>query len=208
MKNATTMPDKHALLTIAELATRFSLPESTARYYCKRFLDYLPHVGEGKRRRYRSGAVAVFAIVLEEMKKNKNAMAVEAVLSSKFPKNIAVIQTIPQAQQQNSSTAIAPAIMAYPGVDATRFLDLMEQQASAMTSIANALVSINARETAILELEQALKQKNDELALLRKEVEQVKALQGEAEKLHQQDLDQMRKWLGRIATDQGSAKGA
>ena len=38
--------------SISDLARRFGLPESTARFYCKRFRDFLPHAGEGKRRRY------------------------------------------------------------------------------------------------------------------------------------------------------------
>lgn len=206
MKNATSTPDSNALLTIAELATRFSLPESTARYYCKRFLDYLPHVGEGKRRRYRSGAVAVFAVILDEMKKNKNAMAVEAVLSSSFPKNIDVVSIKPQAQQQSSNIATQAAVPVQTGLDPGRFLALMEQQANAMASIASALGSINAREHVIRELEQTLKERDKELTELRKEVEQVRILQTESEKLHQQDLDQMRKWLGRIAAEQGPAK--
>ncbi len=206
MKNATSVHDGNALLTIAELATRFSLPESTARYYCKRFLDYLPHVGEGKRRRYRSGAAAVFAVILEEMRKNKNAMAVEAVLSSSFPKNIDVVSGKSQAQQQSNNLAISPAVMPQAGVDAARFLALMEQQSVAMASIASALNSINTREEVIRELGQTLKEREKELAELRQEVERVRVMQGESEKLHQQDLDQMRKWLGRIASEQGQSK--
>ncbi|UZP66543.1 helix-turn-helix domain-containing protein [Desulfovibrio mangrovi] len=205
MKNATTH-DNHALLTIAELATRFSLPESTARYYCKRFLDYLPHVGEGKRRRYRGNAVAVFAVILEEMKKNKNAMAVEAVLSNKFPKNIDVVVPKPQAQQQNNHLAISPAVSPVSEADAGRFLALMEQQTSAMQSIAGTLEAIAKRDSVIQHLEQALETRNEEVTQLRKEVEHVKTLQSESEKLHQQDLDQMRKWLGRIASEQANGK--
>jgi len=206
MINATTMHDSHALLTIAELATRFSLPESTARYYCKRFLDYLPHVGEGKRRRYRGSAVAVFAVILDEMKKNKNAMAVEAVLSNVFPKNIDILSPKPQAQQQNNHLAISPAVAPVTEADAGRFLALMEQQTSAMQSIAGALDAISKRDGVILQLEKTLEARNQEVELLRKEVEQVKVMQNESEKLHQQDLDQMRKWLGRIASEQNSDK--
>ena len=47
-------PKTEALLSIADISRHFSLPESTTRYYCKRFAAYIPSVGEGRRRRYRS----------------------------------------------------------------------------------------------------------------------------------------------------------
>ena len=40
-------PGDAKLLTIAEIAKQFQLPESTARFYCKRFMDFMPHVGHG-----------------------------------------------------------------------------------------------------------------------------------------------------------------
>jgi hypothetical protein len=82
----------------------------------------------------------------------------------------------------------------------------MEQQTSAMQSIAGALDAISKRDGVILQLEKTLEARNQEVELLRKEVEQVKVMQNESEKLHQQDLDQMRKWLGRIASEQNSDK--
>ncbi|GFM38502.1 MerR family transcriptional regulator [Desulfovibrio psychrotolerans] len=230
MNNATHMHDVHTLLTIAEIAQRFSLPESTARYYCKRFLAYLPHVGEGKRRRYRKGVLDVFAVIVDEMKRNKNAMAVEATLSATFPKNIDVLGDKPQAQQQNNNTAASTAVLPFSAhlpQEADRLFNLLEQQAMAMGTIAKALCTIAARaETmldmaaghtappvapaappAVSELEQALVRKDEELETLRKEISTIKILQAESEKLHQQDLDQMRKWLGRIAQEQNTAAG-
>lgn len=37
-----------ALLSIADISRHFSLPESTTRYYCKRFAAFIPSVGEGR----------------------------------------------------------------------------------------------------------------------------------------------------------------
>lgn len=228
MNNATHMHDDHTLLTIAEIAQRFSLPESTARYYCKRFLAYLPHVGEGKRRRYRKGVLDVFAVIVEEMKRNKNAMAVEATLSAHFPKNIDVFGDKPQAQQQNNNIATSAAVLPFAGPlpqEADRLFNLLEQQAQAMGTIAKALCTIAARAETMLDmaadratpaaapagtvrdLEHALARKDEELETLRKEISTIKILQEESEKLHQQDLDQMRKWLGRIAQEQNTAPG-
>jgi DNA-binding transcriptional MerR regulator len=52
------MPDD-PLFTLRELADQLSLPESTVRYYRDAFLDHIPSVGTGRRRRYPPAAVAV-----------------------------------------------------------------------------------------------------------------------------------------------------
>ena len=48
-----------ALLTLRQLADELKLPESTVRYYRDSFLDHIPSVGTGRRRRYPREAVAV-----------------------------------------------------------------------------------------------------------------------------------------------------
>ena len=52
------MPDE-PLLTLRELAAQLELPESTVRYYRDAFLDFIPSVGTGRRRRYPPQAAAV-----------------------------------------------------------------------------------------------------------------------------------------------------
>ncbi len=47
------------LLTLRQLAQELSLPESTVRYYRDAFLDHIPSVGIGRRRRYPREAVSV-----------------------------------------------------------------------------------------------------------------------------------------------------
>lgn len=47
------------LFTLRELADQLSLPESTVRYYRDAFLDHIPSVGTGRRRRYPPAALAV-----------------------------------------------------------------------------------------------------------------------------------------------------
>ena len=63
-----------SLLSIADISRHFSLPESTTRYYCKRFAAYIPSVGEGRRRRYRHETLTVIAAILEQMQKSLPAM--------------------------------------------------------------------------------------------------------------------------------------
>jgi len=52
------MPDE-TLFTLRQLADELKLPESTVRYYRDAFLDLIPSVGTGRRRRYPVTAVAV-----------------------------------------------------------------------------------------------------------------------------------------------------
>lgn len=47
------------LLTLRQLAAQLELPESTVRYYRDAFLDQIPSVGSGRRRRYPPQAVEV-----------------------------------------------------------------------------------------------------------------------------------------------------
>ncbi len=48
-----------ALLTLRQMALELGLPESTARYYRDAFLDHIPAVGTGRRRRYPREALAI-----------------------------------------------------------------------------------------------------------------------------------------------------
>ena len=75
------------LLSIADISRHFSLPESTTRYYCKRFAAFIPSVGEGRRRRYRPETLDVILTILEEMQKSRTASAVEDTLLALFPRN-------------------------------------------------------------------------------------------------------------------------
>ena len=47
------------LFTLREIAGQLALPESTVRYYRDAFLDHIPYVGTGRRRRYPPAAFAV-----------------------------------------------------------------------------------------------------------------------------------------------------
>ena len=72
------------LLSIADISRHFSLPESTTRYYCKRFSGFIPSVGEGRRRRYRPETLDVIAVILDQMQKSRTAAAVEDALHARF----------------------------------------------------------------------------------------------------------------------------
>lgn len=188
------------LLTIAEIARRYKLPESTARFYCKRFRDYLPHVGHGKRRRYRPGVLDIFAVILEEIRKHKNANAVESVLAARFAKNIELDEARPQQQQQESNQV--PAALAHLPQGLAQ---LVEHQGQALSAIAQALTRLADRADEADTLREQLEGSQRRLGELTRELKELRRLQDEAEKIHQQDLDQLRKTLNHLAA-QVSAK--
>src|SRR5437899_2019466 len=54
------------LLTLRQLALELNLPESTVRYYRNAFLDHIPSVGTGRRRRYPREAVQVLRSIADD----------------------------------------------------------------------------------------------------------------------------------------------
>jgi DNA-binding transcriptional MerR regulator len=207
------MPHRTAadtLLTIAELAARHDLPESTARYYCKRFLPFLPHTGEGKRRRYLPEALEIFSFIVAEIRTHKNAMTVEHALRRHYGSALgAAPDCTPQAELPPAA-AVPPAVQLsaeYVHQGQAALFALLEQQTKAMESIAESLAVMNRKEVGIAALEQTLGARESEIAELRKEVVQLKSLLSTAEQVHQQDLDQMRKWLSKIAGERSGMRG-
>lgn len=188
------------LLSIADLSRKYGLPESTARYYCKRFRDFIPHEGQGKRRRYRQEGVAVFEAILEEMKNNKNANAVEAALELKFPR-------LGQATEASSPGAAAPAQGAGGAVES-----LLREQNQVLERIAKALEEKAGGEESPApvapagiddERATAMEQRIEALTA---EIESLRKMQDEAEQIHQNDLEQLRKWLGHLAQEQSKGR--
>lgn len=73
------------LLTLRQVAEKLGLPESTARYYRDAFLQHIPSVGTGRRRRYPPPAVAVLRSVAAGYAAGKTHEAIEASLDGATP---------------------------------------------------------------------------------------------------------------------------
>jgi DNA-binding transcriptional MerR regulator len=95
------------LMTIAEVAKELNIPESTARYYRDNFIDYIPSVGEGRKKRYRSETVEVLRFIAEGFKRKLTAIEIENGLSQMFPRNFDIEQptatTAAVVQQQSKN---------------------------------------------------------------------------------------------------------
>ena len=81
------------LLTMAELAKRTNIPESTARYYKNKHEMYFPCEGSGRKKRYRVEAAEVLRIIAEGYNRNATATEINDLLSVQFTTFIDVHET-------------------------------------------------------------------------------------------------------------------
>lgn len=203
---------ENSLLSIADIARHFDLPESTARYYCKRFAEHIPSVGEGRRRRYRPETLEVIALVLEEMQKSRTAASVEELLAVQFPRNVEIRPlsvSLPPTHEKNdlqvmtaSPVATVTPQEAMPLPDSPAVLQLLERQTAAlegMLQILRVLVERMPLPAGSTGAEQAATPE------LQKEVQTLRTLLEACEKNHQADLEQIRKWVGKLIQRQPSA---
>lgn len=178
-----------SLLSIADISRHFSLPESTTRYYCKRFAAFIPSVGEGRRRRYRKETLEVVAAILEEMQKSRTAAAVETALDARFPRNALAL-----SNEQGCAPMSAPGQSLLP----VGALHLLERQTHALELIA---------ELMRLFLERIPRESESDLGQqqqrLRTDLETLRLLLQNSEKTQQEDLEQLRTWMQRLVRQRG-----
>ena len=183
-----------SLLSIADISRHFSLPESTTRYYCKRFAPFIPSVGDGRRRRYRRETLDVIAAILEQMQKSRTAAAVEDSLLARFPRNALTL-----ADNQPVQTLHAPSQDVFPSAA----LQLMERQTTALEGIAQLLHLVVERLPA--STAPAPAGMAEENAELRQELDTLRLLLHSSEKTQQADLEQLRQWMGRMIRSKSAA---
>lgn len=183
------MTSGSAYLSMTELARRLDLPESTMRYYCKRFAEFLPYKGEGRRRRYAGECEKTLVFIASAMHRNKNATAVELMLQSGQFGHASLAQATAAEAGQGGG----------PGVESVRLLmGVMERQASALGKITEGL------EVFLSELKNGARhpgvpgEPSGAGGVLRNELEELRLQIFTAEKVHQEDLEQLRKWIARL----------
>ena len=184
-----------SLLSIADISRHFSLPESTTRYYCKRFAPFIPSVGDGRRRRYRRETLDVIAAILEQMQKSRTAAAVEDALLARFPRNALTF-----ADHQPLQAVQAPTQDFFPSAA----LQLMERQTTALEGIAQLLHLVVER----LPAGAAQPAVETQHADLRQDIDTLRLLLQSSEKTQQADLEQLRQWMGRMIRSKSTAAGS
>jgi DNA-binding transcriptional MerR regulator len=78
------MPDE-TLYTLRQLAEELKLPESTLRYYRDAFVDHIPSVGTGRRRRYPREAVAVLRTIAKSYSAGRSRAEIVAAIGGHQP---------------------------------------------------------------------------------------------------------------------------
>ncbi|MDR3357259.1 MAG: MerR family transcriptional regulator [Desulfovibrio sp.] len=172
------------LLSIADISRHFSLPESTARYYCKRFAQYIPSVGDGRRRRYRRETLDVIEAILEQMQKSRTAVAVEDALEAKFPRNALAVPEESSPQERGQAVSVH---------FTTAALQMLERQTIALEGITQIMQVLAERLPRTAEQSAV-----DHASALREEVETLRMLLNASEKTQQADLEQLRRWMTRV----------
>ncbi len=220
--------------SLADIARHFSLPESTARYYCKRFASFMHIYGEGRRKRYGQECLQVIATIIEHMKLGKTATMVEEVLSARYPRTMDTTIASPTTHTktidaspisvenqnfnpeyakiasmhemapyaQNTAMAQNEALHHGPQVDGAaghRLMQYLEQQSTALQSIAQSLSVLAGQKNDMQRLEDAARTAKEENTLLRQEVHVLKSLLHSSEQVHHDDLTQLRTWMSRLA---------
>lgn len=180
-----------SLLSIADISRHFSLPESTTRYYCKRFAAFIPSVGEGRRRRYRKETLEVVAAILEEMQKSRTAAAVETALDARFPRNALALS------DQQECAPVPPSGQSLLPVGA---LHLLERQTHALELIAE-LMRLFLERGPFAAGASALGKEQERL---RADLDTLRLLLQNAEKTQQEDLEQLRTWMQRLVRQRGA----
>lgn len=182
-----------SLLSIADISRHFSLPESTTRYYCKRFSAFIPSVGEGRRRRYRRETLEVIAAILEEMQKSRTAAAVETALEMRFPRNALAL---------GNEHACRPVTAAGgESLLSASALHLLERQTHALELIAELMRLFLERMPPQGDTASDLGRRQERL---RTDLETLRLLLQTSEKTQQEDLEQLRTWMQRLVRQRGA----
>ena len=191
------MPSEQTMeryLSIADLSRLLDLPESTTRYYCKRFAAHLPSVGEGRKRRFVPESEAVLRVVVEEMRRSKNAFAVDLALAGaasgargggEFP--VDDISMAPATTRQSIQISSGSDDVS---VFSSQIMSLMERQTQALQEIAGAMTLFASYHPA---------NGNKENEALREELAALRETMRLSEEKQTKDLEQTRKWLARFS---------
>jgi DNA-binding transcriptional MerR regulator len=204
---------KLSLYSKADLARYFQVPESTIRFYCGKFGEYLPSEGEGRKMRYTESCLAVLAFIKKQLPLVRTSSAMQALLAKNYTKKGKPKPPVSQPRKRPWPEATIPSKFNKfappdnldankPGLDSqpqtsALALGILERQSRSLERIALSLEGLS-KKMADISLEFP-SEAAPELAYLREQVRELKLLLDTAEKTHQQDMDQLRSWITRLA---------
>lgn len=187
-----------SLLSIADIARHFSLPESTARFYCKKFARFMPSLGDGRRRRYSPRVLEIMETILEQMRVSRTSSAVETALDG-YLRNMTDVPASPETEAPPSCGDAA-------SEDGTS--RLLEQQTRLMRDIAATLRMLALREEELRVLSDTARKTSEENARLREEMWSLRRRLETTEKTQQDDLERLRACVTRLIAQRNNGPGA
>ncbi|MBF0480120.1 MAG: MerR family transcriptional regulator [Desulfovibrionaceae bacterium] len=98
------------LLSISAIAKDLGQPESTLHYWKNRFEPFLPSMGQGRHKRFRTQAVEVFRRIGELLRSGMSTEDVREELGRSFPVNVetgGMPDGLPDRQGQGQAQAMA-----------------------------------------------------------------------------------------------------
>lgn len=145
------------LLTITGIAQKLGMPESTVRYYRNKFSNFIPSIGEGRKKRYRPETVEIIAFIEKMFQDNRTAIEIAEHLAHKFPQNIEV----EMEPQQLIATSQQPKNLSL------KMADMLASQTQALKQLALVLDKFYNHERELRTL-------SDEVVFLRKQLQRVR----------------------------------
>ncbi|MDD4952877.1 MAG: MerR family transcriptional regulator [Desulfovibrionaceae bacterium] len=111
-----------SLLSVAEIARRIGAPESTVHYWKNRFAQHIPSVGQGRQKRFRSEAVAVFTAISEMLKDGHTAKDVMDRLAKDYPLTAQAVPEVPDRPAAGQALEPAMNLAAAMGLEMAKSL--------------------------------------------------------------------------------------
>ncbi|MFO8031037.1 MAG: MerR family transcriptional regulator [Desulfohalobiaceae bacterium] len=146
-------------LTIKEIARRLEVPESNIRYYRDRFQEFLPAVGQGRKKRYKAQALEVFRYIVQAYQNDLSTEQIAQKLQQDFPRHLLPAQDLQEGDQENSKQSIY-------------FQGLLQSQASTMERLSQALLQKDSLSSEVYRLDQEQQRLKKGLVLLWKNSKQ------------------------------------
>ena len=124
------------LYTIADMAERLGIPESSARFYRNRYREFIPAVGEGRGRRYPPEALEVLRLAAALSRSGTPQSVIEQELGSRYERIIEAQTTAATAPEQHQTIAIDALADVVRAAVAAEVAPLREELAAARNELA------------------------------------------------------------------------
>ena len=82
--------DNAALYTLSRLSTELNIPESTLRRYTKQFSEFIPSIGQGRKRRFRAEAKPILLKISQYYREGLETDQVTARLEQTYQRTVDV----------------------------------------------------------------------------------------------------------------------